>query len=186
MDYNTIEQALTELGRRLEQAGHEGPLLLRVGGALAVMKQIGRLAGRDTIDCDVLLVEPGETWDLIRPIADDVGRDMELPQNWLNNKTAVFLWIFPLGWRDRCEYFGTFGTFGPIRVEVVGRQDIIAVKVVAAVERGRDMADLQALRPASHELEFVRQYLDRIEREHLDRKSFAVHRALLYDLDARE
>jgi hypothetical protein len=110
---------------------------------------------RPTDDGDVVTSEPGlgELQALIREIADSEG----LPPGWLNGSIQSYTYVLPKDYRDRLV---ALPAFGRLRVRLLGRQDVILMKVYAM--RARDIEDLRAIGPTAEELVFVREQIPRI------------------------
>ena len=160
-----LEEALRATGDRLDALGAEKIVRLYVVGGSAGLLS-GLLSGtRTTGDVDVTTVEPDESWGDVCRAAQEVAKELDLPETWLNNKCRMYAWCLPLGWRERCE---RARSFGPLEVWLLDRRDFIAAKVVSAPSRPQDLEDLQAVKPTDEELEFTGEHIDRLEREHLD------------------
>lgn len=160
-----LEKALRATGDRLDALRAEKTMRLYVVGGSAGLLS-GLLSGaRTTGDVDVTTVEPDESWGDVCRAAQEVAKELDLPETWLNNKCRMYAWCLPLGWRERCE---RARTFGPLEVWLLARRDFIAAKVVSAPSRPQDLEDLQAVKPTNEELEFTAEHINRLEREHLD------------------
>lgn len=176
----TLEGALRLTGERL--AGHVAERKVRlylVGGAAGLLS--GWLSEtRSTGDVDVTEVEPSELWNAVSQAAAEVAKELDLPQNWVNNKCSVYAWCLPLGWKGRCELARTYGA---LEIWPLDRRDFIAAKIVSAPNRPQDLEDLIAIGPSAEELDFTAEHLDRLERETLDPDaSFSDVRAILESL----
>jgi len=80
-----ILKALTRLGE-LANAAHHSVELLVTGGALMVLAYQSRLA---TKDIDALILSPQAA--LVRKWIQQVAREQELPEDWLNDAVKPFL-----------------------------------------------------------------------------------------------
>lgn len=81
---------------------------------------------------------------------------------WLNSKSYDFVVIpgcMPQGWRQRLRPL-LHGK--ALRLDTLGRQDLLCTKLVATVDREQDLDDCIALAPTAQELQdawpFVEQY----------------------------
>jgi hypothetical protein len=114
---------------------------------------------RPTEDCDVLDPDiPPAVLAAAQAFAVEHGLDAA----WLNSKAHDFVGVpgcLPEGWRGRLQpaYVGT-----ALRLQTLGRHDLLCTKLVALVDRGLDYSDCLALLPTQVELEqawpFVAQY----------------------------
>jgi hypothetical protein len=99
---------------------------------------------------------------------------MGLPADWLNPETETPAHRMPPGWRQRSRVVGQFGT---MKVVAIGRQDLIAIEVLAG--RAADLEDLTRLRVTREDAEFVRTYLSSLAERHPAREAEPVREALL-------
>jgi hypothetical protein len=161
-DARRINDALNLLGELLASEGL-GPYRVAVCGGAALISCA--LVSRTTIDVDVVamldenaeLVSPDPMPpDLLR-ISQVVQRNLDLPDNWLNNGPSrepggLFQVGLPLGFAQRL----VSRDFGPsLTVFFPDRFDQIHFKVFAAVDSGpgRHTDDLLNLKPTSEEME---------------------------------
>lgn len=143
--------SLGRLGKRVTAA--ETIDLLVVGGAAGLLN--GELAGVNTTsDVDVLLVAE-RNWDRLQEAAAEVGMEMNLPANWLNNDAGLYAESLPADWKSRRI---DVGRFGKLQVWAVGRKDLIAMKFYS--HRPQDREHLVQMNVTSQEREFVGRYLD--------------------------
>lgn len=117
---------------------------------------------RTTGDCDVMVADPDQDWDQVKQAAQEVGTELGLKADWLNDECRMYAWQMPLGWQGRCK---ELGQFGPLKVMALSRQDLIASKIMGAPKRVQDRTDLQTLKPTAAELDFVEEHLRRVEAE---------------------
>lgn len=179
IDATVAIQAFERLGRELTNFGKAEPVSIAVIGGVAGLLGGWLAEDRVTVDCDVMGFDDDAAWAELEWAASAVAASMGLQPDWLNRDCKAFGWCLPLGWRGRLE---PVGTFGPLTVRRLARIDLICMKVVAAVRRSKDMEDLKHLRPTEFERVAVHEYLDRMESEHLDRKSYDPERAILEGL----
>ncbi len=114
---------------------------------------------RPTKDCDIL--HPALSRDLIEAARDfatllRAGQQV-LADDWLNNGPASLTQHLPSGWQSRLQqaFLGK-----AIRLQSLGRLDLIRVKVWALCDRGFDLADCLALAPTKAELAAVLPWLE--------------------------
>jgi hypothetical protein len=158
-----IDSSLHLLGERLALSDL-GPYRLVVCGGAALIA-CSLISRQTTKDIDVLALIDGEGHvvspdplppDLLREVAQ-VGRDLDLSPDWLNNGPSrdpggLFQVGLPAGVKDRLSR----RDFGPaLAVYFVGRLDQIHFKVFAAVDQGtgRHVDDLRDLCPTAAEIE---------------------------------
>lgn len=108
-----------------------------------------------TGDVDTLYFRPPTEVEEVLRAAAVVARKLSLPANWLNTDAGLFVETLPDGWEQRRV---EIGCFGPLRVYVIGRFDLIAMKFIA--HRPVDREHLDLLNVTRAELKFVRAYLD--------------------------
>jgi hypothetical protein len=73
---------------------------------------------------------------------------------WLNGSIQSYTYILPKDYKDRLV---SLPPFGRVRARLLGRRDVILMKVYAM--RARDVEDLRAIRPTVEELAFVREQI---------------------------
>jgi hypothetical protein len=167
-----VEVALARVGELLRFRRQSFAIAI-VGGA--ALNLIGAVS-RTTTDVDVLAVaNPLELArnarstlteapnplpvDLIRAAAD-VARDLNLDEGWLNSGPTLQMRAgLPPGMESR--FF--WRQFGSLWVGIPAREDLIALKLFAAVDRsgpgGVDTKDLIALAPTAAELEWATEWV---------------------------
>ena len=163
-----LEEALTLLGEVLEASG-AAPLRLVVAGGAAL--RAGRWVTRVTRDVDVIARRSevdGEilsAWPLdegLRVAVAQVAAELRLPENWLNASAALVM--VPLEeLPGRVWSGGVTRAYGSrLRIEFVGREGLIDLKLHAALnpERRHDVADLKALSPSKGEFAVARGWLE--------------------------
>jgi hypothetical protein len=91
----------------------------------------------------------------IRQVAQEKG----LSPQWLNDGVKAFGDVLPDDFDQRTDRVGTFGN---LRVLLLGRLDLILSKFYGG--REVDLEDLAAIRPTDTEVAFVLAQLDRIAR----------------------
>lgn len=169
MDAPIIEEAFRALGDALN-ADVE---LLLVGGAAGMVTGV-LPASRTTIDCDVARYIPADAGATVEMAAEVVGRDLGLPDRWLNSDVQIRLDALPDEWEGRKVFVGAWGR---LRVFAVSRIDLIAMKVLAG--RAQDLEDIEVLRLRSDDVAFVRRYLKSLGAKGTDRDEIAAAEALL-------
>lgn len=162
MDAPRLVEALTKLGELLEAAGLTYAVILIGGAALSLRGWVHRT----TDDADILAFAsdtehrslqeaPNPLPEPLRKAIATVGRDLGLRPDWLNRGLAD-QWAagLPPGFAERISW----QTYRALQVGLAGRQDLIALKLFAAVDRGGgavrgvDMSDLAELAPSDAEL----------------------------------
>jgi len=117
------------------------------GSALALLDVITR----ETRDFDILVpVLTLELESAARSFAAQQRRQGEpLRDDWLNNGPTQLGDVLPAGWRDRLQlvFVGT-----AIRLDTLGRADLMKTKLFALCDRGTDLGDCLALAPTVDEL----------------------------------
>ncbi len=155
MDEAQTGELLSALGEQLA-ARHEQVELVVIGGS--ALLTLG-LTGRATRDVDVVALLDGRALLDPRPLPqaviearDQVARDFDLPNDWLNAAPAALLdFGLPAGFIDRLER-RTYGD--ALTAHFASRFDQIHLKLSAMVDQGagKHEADLRALGPTPHEL----------------------------------
>ncbi len=160
-----IEDALAKVGALLQFRRQEHALAIVGGAALNLLG----IVTRTTSDVDVLgmadphevatrmgaaLREAPEPWpEDLRQAAAEVARDLGLDSGWLNNGPTLQLRSgLPHGMEARIRW----RQFGALWVGIPAREDLLALKLFAAVDRsgprGVDTMDMMALAPTPEEL----------------------------------
>lgn len=156
---DTLHRALALLGELLEARNHpEQSFVVCGGSSLLALKLVRRTT---TQDVDILAKIEGDTLVTPRPLqfwlleaANDVGRQLDLPKDWLNAQVAdesLFSCGLPPGLQQRL----TLHSYGSrLWIGFIGRRDQIFLKLHAAVDRdgGRHLQDLLDLKPTADEL----------------------------------
>lgn len=159
-DRQQIQEALSRTGRRLALAD-QGEFALLVCGGSAL--NLAGIIQRPTRDVDVLglvkgakpaRVAPGQLPAEVTRAAELVAMDMELPSDWLNDAALNVQRLgLPAGILKRADRLD----FGPcLTVFLVGRQDQVALKLYAALDRDkgqRHLKDLEAIEPTKAEMQ---------------------------------
>jgi hypothetical protein len=166
-----IQEALSRTGRRMALADAGEYSLLVCGGSAL---NLAGLIERPTRDVDVLGLVKGPNHDSVvaeiipeevTRAAEAVATDLNLPQDWLNDAALeVHRLGLPAGVLERAEKC----EFGPcLTVYLLSRQDQVALKLYAAIDRTkgqRHLKDLLAINPKETEMELAVHWL-------LDRKT---------------
>jgi hypothetical protein len=146
-----IVAALKALGNRL-QLPRETEILL-VGGAAGVLIRALPPAWT-TSDVDAIHFHSAEERDAVLEAAAVVGRELSLPNDWLNDWSGLYSWTLPDRWQDRRHHVGTFGR---LIVYAASRRDLIAMKFMA--HRPQDLEHLEQMNVSLDDIKFVRTYL---------------------------
>ncbi len=164
-----LEQALTLLGDLLAQRGQTFEVVV-IGGANLAMRG---LVVRTTVDVDVVAqrIETGSTYETAHPLPEplriaieDVASILDLPRRWMNGAASSdFELGLPPGYEDRVHVVA----YRALRVAFGDRQDIVAWKLQAAVDRwgteNRHLADLRRLQPTRSEIDAARRWFESME-----------------------
>jgi hypothetical protein len=107
------------------------------------------ILGRSTADADAVASHPK-----LSTFARAVADELDLAPTWVNDGVTAYRDLLPSDFASRTVFLGTFGH---LRVRVLGREDLIIMKIAAS--RPRDLDDLRALAPTADELAFVARQL---------------------------
>ncbi len=159
IDPATLHRALALLGELLQARDHPPQSFVVCGGSSLLALNLVRRT--TTQDVDILARIEGDRLVTPRPLppwliaaADDVGRQLDLPERWLNAQVAeetLFSCGLPPGLQQRL----TLHRYGSrLWIGFIGRRDQIFLKLHAAVDRdgGRHLQDLLDLQPTADEL----------------------------------
>ncbi|HEX8694019.1 MAG TPA: DUF6036 family nucleotidyltransferase [Longimicrobium sp.] len=141
----------------LEELGHfvRGPATLVLAGSAALI--LRDQLNRATVDIDVIESRPdlGQLQEAIRGVERSAGA----PAGWVSSSIQSYIDVLPPDYRRRVE---ALGTFGAVRVELVGRLDLIVMKLWGGTRRARDLQDLHILAPSFQELDFASGQVERL------------------------
>ncbi len=140
MDKNELIEILQELDKQLTSSFD----IVLIGGA-AMILYFG--ASRTTHDVDVFILRGGASE--LRKAVKIVADNRELPENWLNDAAKGFAGILLSDFYHRLiplDY-----KFDNIRLYVLGRPELVALKIIAL--REQDLEDLELLLPKMTERE---------------------------------
>lgn len=161
-DRAALERLLGQLGLLLDAEKRSVAIVVVGGAALSLLGVVDRR----TVDIDVIatgrvaggrppseLVIPVELPAEISGGVARLTRDLGLPPGWMNATVAMGgRMSLPSGFAARVIW----RRYGGLWVGIAGRQDLIVLKLHAAVDtdiRSRHFADLLALRPTREELQ---------------------------------
>lgn len=154
-----LDRALGLLGELLA-ARHHAPQHFVVCGGSSLLA-LGLVSRTTTQDVDILaridanrLVTPRPLPDWLRSASDEVGKQLDLPRDWLNDQVADDT-LFRCGLPDGLQQRLTQKSYGPsLRISYISRRDQVFLKLHAAVDRdgGRHLQDLLELKPTAPEL----------------------------------
>jgi len=127
-----------------------------VGGA--ALNLLG-IVSRPTKDCDVLHPTLPEEIELAaRAFAAEMRREGEaLVDGWLNNGPEALVKQLPDAWEKRLQ---TVFSGVALKLQSLGREDLLRTKLFALCDRGLDLADCVALAPTADELEALLPWLE--------------------------
>lgn len=155
VDATQTDQLFSALGEQLAARGERVELVVIGGSGLLALG----LTSRATRDVDVVALLSGRALADPRPLPpgliearDQVARDFDLPEDWLNAAPADLLdFGLPAGFVDRLER-RDYGD--ALTVHLASRFDQIHFKLYAMVDQGagKHEADLRALEPTRDEL----------------------------------
>jgi hypothetical protein len=157
-----IEQAFSLLAERLELMAVQRIGIVVCGGSALIASSL--VSRQTTKDVDVVamadesghLTSPDPLPPQLLLAVEQVGRDLDLPSNWLNNGPSRHPGgLFQCGLPDGFETRLVRRDFSPsLTVFFVGRLDQICFKVFAAVDQGpgRHVSDLRDLNPTADEI----------------------------------
>lgn len=156
---DSLGRALGLLAELLAARNHPAQHFVVCGGSSLLA--LGLVSRTTTQDVDILarieanrLVTPRPLPDWLRVAADDVGAQLDLPRDWLNDQVAdetLFRCGLPEGLQSRL----TTESFGSrLLISFISRRDQIFLKLHAAVDRdgGKHLQDLLDLQPTADEL----------------------------------
>ncbi len=136
MSRDEVISSINELIRRLHALGEPADIRIIGGAAIALWHDNER---RQTVDVDADLF-PLER---IVELADAIGEEHTLPEEWLNNNARIFL---PSGMGRRGEEWVTVYDQDGVVIRTASLDMLIAMKLNAAQRRGlRELPDLQVL-----------------------------------------
>lgn len=149
-----------------------------VGGA--ALNLLG-VVSRPTKGCDILYPTlPEEIQAAARSFAVEVRRTGEaLADDWLNNGPESLAKQLPDGWEKRVQ--SVFSGLA-LKLQSLGREDLLRAKLFALCDRGLDLGDCLALAPTADELAAL---LPWVEQQDLNPDWPAHVRATLADLGKR-
>jgi hypothetical protein len=156
-----LEEALTVLGKVLEDRNQRFEVVVVGGGGLLLLGQIDRT----TRDIDLVarmeegrLVSTDPLPPALTKAAEEVGVALELGKGWFNIGPASLLDLgLPDGFIDRLH----IRQFGSLTVYLADRFDQIFFKLYAAVDQGhrsKHFADLVRLKPSRKELQQAKKW----------------------------
>lgn len=164
---DSLFRALEALGELLATRGQAYTCIVAGGASLAALGVLHRVTG----DVDVmairdetaqLVLAPERFPTFLETAIREVGREFNLPANWMNTQMATGLRAgMPPGFADRL----TWREFGGLQVGFIGRRDLIALKLEAASDdppHGRTnvhLGDLVSLDALPEELDEAAQWV---------------------------
>ncbi len=155
----TLDRALGLLGELVAARNHPSRHFVVCGGSSLLA--LGLVSRTTTQDVDLLarieannLVTPRPLPDWLRVAANDVGKQLDLPRDWLHDQVAEET-LFRCGLPEGLQQRLTLRTYGSrLQISYISRRDQIFLKLHAAVDRdgGRHLQDLLDLKPTASEL----------------------------------
>ncbi|MFZ4579085.1 MAG: DUF6036 family nucleotidyltransferase [Myxococcota bacterium] len=126
-----------------------------IGGTALVLLGVIERATRDV---DVLAPELSPiVLESARAFArEQRDRGVDLADDWLNNGPSLLGDALPSGWRERTERVFTGRA---LRLDTLGRMDLLRSKLFALCDRGTDLLDCLALKPDEAEIDQILPWL---------------------------
>jgi len=155
IDVSKLNETLTLLNEQLILNDAPATEIVVCGGSALIATG---LIPRTTQDVDIValmkenaLIDPEPLPDHLLKAAENVGRILSLPEDWLNNGPASqFRMGLPPGFQERLT---TVAIGAKLTVHYIGRCDQIFFKTYASADRaGYHVSDLKALNPTVEEL----------------------------------
>ena len=172
-----IRAALAHLGSLLP--GTHMIEMIIIGGAAGVLS--GALPmSRTTVDCDVILISPPESFDLCQFYAEEVAQHFQIAPQWLDVSATTLTHLMLPDWRDRLV---SVGSFGPLQVRAIGRLDLIALKAIAG--RAEDLEDLVALATTQKDVKQLLELFPTIQGRGISPHAYATALETLHAISAR-
>jgi hypothetical protein len=142
-----LKRLLELLDRRIDE-----PLeIYLIGGANLAAQE---LLDRETMDIDVII--PPEFPPKVQAAIREIAVEEELPPKWINTMPSRDARFLSPGWEER---YSDFYEGKNLRVFLLGRKDMIGLKIAAAFDRKKeDVRDLFAMNPTEEEWEFGRKW----------------------------
>ncbi len=109
---------------------------------------------RVTGDCDIIFHLPENAWSAVERTAFEVGKELGMPENWLNDNVTLRADCLPDDWRDR-RILIVRGSV--LSIYAISRIDLIAMKFIA--HRPQDLEDLDQLQVRLDDIQFVKRYM---------------------------
>src|SRR4051812_28847365 len=98
MNRTELDTGLRRLCERFHW--HRSVEVLMVGAAAGMLtNQLAR--DRVTVDCDIIKYVPEDALGRVELLAEAVGKEMGLPENWFNSHIALRADLIPDGWQSR-------------------------------------------------------------------------------------
>jgi len=144
-------QELRRLLDRLDIAIRAPLEVFLIGAANLIARE---LLARETMDIDVI-VPPEFSLDVQAAIAQ-IANQEKIPPKWINTMPSRDARFLALGWKERSSLFYE-GKH--LKVLLLGRKDMVGLKIAAAFDRQRsDAADLLAMKPTEEEWNFGQEW----------------------------
>ncbi len=132
----------------LLDAAMKEPLEIYLIGAANLIAQ--NVLTRETHDIDVIV--PPEFPSDVREAVAKISQAEKIPPKWINTMPASDARFLAAGWKERVSLFYEGRR---LRVNLLGRKDMVGLKIAAAFDRQRfDADDLLAMNPSEEEWAF--------------------------------
>ncbi len=139
----------------LASRNHKFQAIIIGGTALNLLGVIER----QTKDCDVLepAIPPSVTQLAAEFAALLRNKGEQLGDDWFNNGPRSLIDVLPSGWMARTQ---TIFSGHALKLEALGREDLLKSKVFALCDRAIDLVDCVALAPTAEELQTLLPWLE--------------------------
>lgn len=121
-----------------------------IGGANLIAQG---LIDRGTQDIDVII--PPSFSEQINNAIHSIAKNHDIHETWINTMPSSDAKFLDEGWKERSALFFK-GKL--LSIHLIGRKDIIGMKLAATLDRERDAEDLLAMNPTDEEWEFGRKW----------------------------
>ncbi len=120
-----------------------------IGGANLIAAGI---LDRETMDIDV--ISPSVFSASVQRVIEEIARKEGIPSKWINTMPSSDEQFLTDGWKRRSKLFFEGNR---LRVFLLGRADMLGLKLAAAIDRAKaDADDILAMNPTNEEWEFGR------------------------------
>ncbi|HLG19813.1 MAG TPA: DUF6036 family nucleotidyltransferase [Bdellovibrionota bacterium] len=144
-------EALRRLLGLLDMSIHEPLEVFLIGAANLIARE---LLSRETMDIDVIV--PPEFPRHVQEAVARIAVKEKIPPKWINTMPSRDARFLAPGWKERSSLFYE-GEY--LRAFLIGRKDMVGLKIAAAFDRQRsDAEDLIAMNPTGEEWAFGQEW----------------------------